>query len=272
MVGLENSLIIKEFRDITKGLYAPISITIANNLDYNTDSYNSLWRKDVDTTTSGAFYREYLSSWDDAGTSATGYDIQSSNNYNYNYKTTRIYNNNIEFTYAATGEILRKTTWRSPVIPPEERMRRIIQERMAPIVIIRGKKRESLSIAIDEREERARQTLRRIIGQQAFRKFIRDGFITVVSKSGLTYRIYPGHGMTDVYDRGIMVERLCVVLQGRFPPTDSLIMRYLLILNDEGEFSKYAVKHSAGSGSVLQLPKQDNRNLAEVWAEIKAVA
>lgn len=160
------------------------------------------------------------------------------------------------------------TEWEAPIVTPEERMRQMIQARMAPVF---HRRRRSLSIAMDVREERARQTLRRIIGEQAYRKFMRDGFITVVPKSGLTYRIFPGDGMTEVYDRGIMVDRLCVVLQGNFPSTDSLLMRYLLILNDEGEFSSYAVKHHVpqNTGSKLVFPAQEVQSLTEAWAKLK---
>lgn len=155
--------------------------------------------------------------------------------------------------------------WESPT--PEDRMRQMIRDRMGPAIHCR---RNSMSIAKDVREERARQTLRRILGDQAFKKFIRNGFITVVPKSGLTYRIYPGSGMTDVYDRGIKVDRLCVVLAGNFPPTDSLIMRYLLILNDEGEFSKYAIKHHVSQNSKkLIFPAQEVKPLTEAWAKLK---
>ena len=159
-------------------------------------------------------------------------------------------------------------TWQSRVVPPGESMRRMIKARMSPAV---HRRRTSLSIAMDIREERARRTLRRVIGEQAFKKFVRDGFITVVPKSGLTYRIYPGRGITVVYDRGIIVDRLCVVLQGDFPPTDSILMRYLLILNDEGEFSKYAIKQM-GFGAVdtsLVFPNQEVKPLTEAWAALK---
>ena len=160
--------------------------------------------------------------------------------------------------------------WSPPaVVAPGERIRQMIRDRMSP-AIHRGDKRKSLSIATDIREERARQTLRRIIGEQAFRKFVRDGFITVVPKSGLVYRIYPGHGITDVYDKGIMVDRLCVVLQGNFPPTDSILMRYLLILNDEGEFSKYAIKHAVwATGTKMVFPAAEAPPLTEAWAKLK---
>lgn len=155
----------------------------------------------------------------------------------------------------------------SPPLAPSERIRQMIRDRVSPAI---HRRRTSMSIAMDIREERARQTLRRIIGEQAYKRFIRDGFITVVPKSGLTYRIYPGHGITQVYDRGIMVDRLCVVLQGNFPPTDSLLMRYLLILNDEGEFSKYAVKHSVTQSCSTKLVfPAEAKPLTEAWAKLK---
>lgn len=153
----------------------------------------------------------------------------------------------------------------TPPLSPGERMRQMIRDRMAPTI----RMRRALPTPGDIREERARETLRRILGEQSFRKFLRDGFITVVAKSGLTYRIFPGHGITEVYDRGIMVERLCVVLKGNFPPTDSLIMRYLLILNDEGEFSEYAVKHAVWSPNKRLVVPKKQVSLAEEWAHLK---
>ena len=197
----------------------------------------------IDTTVSSSIWKEY------ATTTATA----SENIY-------KKYHTNWDEFYR----------WEKPrIVPPGERMRQIIQARMAPAF---HRRRTSLSIAMDVREERARQTLRRIIGDQAFKKFIRNGFITVVPKSRLTYRIYPGYGITEVYDRGIMVDRLCVVLQGNFPPTDSILMRYLLILNDEGEFSQYAIKHhvSQGSGTKFVFPNQEEaKPLTETWAALK---
>ena len=158
--------------------------------------------------------------------------------------------------------------WVAPVVPPGERLRQMIQARMSPAF---HRRRTHLSVAMDIREKRARQTLRRIIGDQAFKKFLRDGFMTVVPKSGLTYRIFPGHGVTEVFDRGIMVDRLCVVLQGDFPPTDSLLMRYLLILNDEGEFSEYAVKHhvSQNRTKLIFPDTEEIESLTKTWAKLK---
>ena len=179
----------------------------------------------------------------------------------------------LNFTYGASTVWASGTSsylgnWQSPVISPGENIRRMIKARMSPAV---HRRRTSLSAAMDIREERARRTLCRVIGEQAFKKFLRDGFITVVPKSGLTYRIYPGRGITIVYDRGIIVDRLCVVLQGDFPPTDSLLMRYLLILNDEGEFSKYAIKQTlwCNDSSALVFPAQEVKPLTDAWTALK---
>jgi hypothetical protein len=93
----------------------------------------------------------------------------------------------------------------------------------------------------------------------------------VIAKSGLIYQIFPGHDFTKVYNRGIMVDRYCVVLQGGFPPTDSLIMRYLLILNNEEMFKSYAVKHGAVQPHEIEM-QDDNRSLLEIFKEYKKAA
>jgi hypothetical protein len=95
----------------------------------------------------------------------------------------------------------------------------------------------------DIRETRARETLKRVLGDDKFKRFLKHGFVSVRAKSGLVYQIFPAHGITNVYRDGEHIERLCVVLRGSFPPTDSLIMRYLLILNDERDFRKHAIEH-----------------------------
>lgn len=147
-----------------------------------------------------------------------------------------------------------------------DRIRKIIAERCAPNFI---RDRKALDHAPDIREIRARQTLRRVIGEDKFRDFIRKGFISVRGKSSKTYQIFPGHGITNVYIGGKMLEKLCVVLTGNFPPTDSLIMRYLLILNNEDQFRSLA-NVSGPSLPYKALPKEpDKRTLVEIFKAFK---
>lgn len=144
-----------------------------------------------------------------------------------------------------------------------ERLREMIRSRMAPAVITR----RGLSPPRDIRETRARETLRAVLGEDKFRQFIKNGFVTIRAKSGLVYQIFTGDEMTNVYDHGKRVERLCVVLKGGFPPTDSLLMRYLLILNDEREFRKPAIRHSFSQRDPPVVPAGDG-DLVRIYREM----
>lgn len=155
----------------------------------------------------------------------------------------------------------------TPLKTPKERLREILDSRMAPGVLSSCK---PLGYTNDVRELRARETLQRVLGEDRFRDFVRRGHVSVRAKSGLVYQIFPGHEITRVYDRGKMVERLCVVLTGEFPPTDSLIMRYLMILNNEQQFRSYAIKHGVIQPRFNAEP--DQRSLAEIYRDLKKVA
>ena len=149
---------------------------------------------------------------------------------------------------------------------PADRLRDIIQSRQAPTII--GSRR-SMRIAEDPREARARETLLRVLGEEKYRGFMRNGFVSVRGKSGKVYQIFPGSGMTKVYQNGQMIDRLCVVLEGSFPPTDSLIMRFLLILNDEAEFYRLAIKHSLYKSPTV-VRQTDMRPLTEIYRGLVA--
>ena len=150
---------------------------------------------------------------------------------------------------------------------PQEKLREVMQARHAPMILT---SRKSLIEPEDVREIRARETLRRILGDQKFQRFLKDGFISVHAKSGKVYQIFPAHNFTKVYFQGKQVESLCVVLKGNFPPTDSLIMRYLIILNDEERFRGYAKKHSFTEKRAKELIT-DERTLTEIFKEMKSI-
>ncbi len=158
--------------------------------------------------------------------------------------------------------------WRTVSLNPRDRLRDIIRSRQAPAIHTR----RLPGHPEDLREIRARETLCRVLGENNFRRFLRTGFVTVRGRSGDVYQIFPGHGITNVYRNGKEVDRLCVVLRGHFPPTDSLIMRYLLILNDENEFRSLAIQHrpiakaDANDDSALVLP------LTQVFKDLKQAA
>jgi hypothetical protein len=153
-----------------------------------------------------------------------------------------------EWTSAATSATMTPTvrlTYASPYWepPPDAfvapRIREMIRRRMAPAVI--GLRRPA-AVKFDDREARARETLRRVVGDDQYRRFLKYGSISLRAASGRTYVIFPGAAHTIVYQDGRQAEQLCVVLRGNFPPTDTMITRYLMLLSDEDEFRRIANK------------------------------
>ena len=152
---------------------------------------------------------------------------------------------------------------------PVRKVQEMLAARRAPGIIVGYRK--PLPLPQDIREERARETLRRVIGEERYRDYLRTGFVSVRGKDGFHYQMFPGHGFTHVYDCGKLKEKLCVVWRGDFTPTDSLIMRYLLVLNNPGEFWKVAIKHGAmTSRQGFQLrPVVADRSLSDVFQAAK---
>ena len=217
--------------------------TFKSSIIYNTGTYNT-----TNTTTCGFVGRwATVNNWDTLNlTYTTQHDNGAADT---------------SWTYGAGG---------LAVYPPHkssaERLREILNNRMAPGIL----SVKSLGYTQDVREMRARETLRRVIGEDKFRDFVRKGSVSVRAKSGLMYQIFPGSNFTKVYDRGKLIEQLCVVLMGGFPPTDSLIMRYLLLLNNESFFRSKAIKHSVHTPIVAK--ESDQRSLVEIFKELKHAA
>lgn len=163
------------------------------------------------------------------------------------------------------------TTYMKVVMPKPKTLAEKVQDamrhRMMPAIHL--KSRTAVLPTDNLKEQCARETLRRVLGDDKYKNFLRNGFVTVRARSGLVYQIFPAHGITAVYREGKMTERLCVVLKGDFPPTDSLIMRYLLILNDEKDFRGHAIKHQ-----VIQRETKPQvvvvKSLNEIFQELKA--
>jgi len=240
----------------------------------------------ADCTTSGSEWKQYINTWKTYKTNTIyqpctiWYDNDSSTDSIYpTYGTSatataKAYCQILDWATEADNTYYRwtwKSDWSSDgymAVPrsPQSRLREIIQSRQAPTVL---RSRQHLALVQDPREIRARETLRRVLGEDKFRKFLKNGFTTVRAKSGLVYQIFPGHGITNVYRDGQKVERLCVVLRGNFPPTDSLIMRYLLILNDERDFRSHAVKHTVYPDQLQPTPVVRNEPLTEVYRRLK---
>lgn len=157
--------------------------------------------------------------------------------------------------------------WKPLQPTPLQKLQEIIRQRQFPTII---RSRESMKVPSDIREIRARQTLRRVVGEDQFRNFLKHGFVSLRAKSGRIYQIFPGYKFTNVYEAGKMVEKLCVVLDGNFPPTDSVIVRYLMLLNDEGRFIKTAKQWAADTLQFRTKPAPPTGNLQDILRQLQA--
>jgi hypothetical protein len=197
----------------------------------------------------------------EAGTATTDYSLAQRNDWCEVYNDWYFCNGWLEVRDYRIAQMLKS---------PADRMREIIDRRQAPAIRI-NKDRKTIMPSADERELRARETLRRVVGNEKYQSFLKNGFVSVRAKSGLDYQIFPGHGITCVYDRGIMIDRLCVVLKGNFPPTDELIVRYLMILNNEQQFRSYANIHKPFEREKTLILPQEHKPLTEIFKQLKKV-
>lgn len=162
-------------------------------------------------------------------------------------------------TYCIDGEIE----------PPSlvDHMRELIRSRMAPAIHIANK---GLRPTTNPTEIRARQTLRRLIGEVAFQRYLARGFHVVKGESGRNYQIFPGHEMVRVWENGEQLERLCVVLSGAFPPTDSVLMRMLLIQDSEERFRGKANVNRPNYFNIPSPTLPEPKSLPELFKFYKA--
>lgn len=157
--------------------------------------------------------------------------------------------------------------------PPRisDRLSQIIKDRQSPA--IHTNRRSSAVHPGDFREMRARETLRMMIGEERYHRFLRKGFILANNpKSGYTYQIFHSrHHFTHVWKDGKMVQRLCIYLKGDFPPTDFVITMYLLALNNDQRIWQVGNKYAPVEPQ--QHPQQlitNPRSLVEIYRELKS--
>lgn len=103
--------------------------------------------------------------------------------------------------------------------------------------IIQPKGRGCLVNPKSKSEEKALETLREMISEEEFRRYIKYGFITVEASGRRVYQIYQNQPHVKVWEEGKLVEEVCVYLRDqRVPLTDKVIAFKTIIEADEDEF------------------------------------
>lgn len=118
-------------------------------------------------------------------------------------------------------------------------------------LVIRTKTRGGLINGVPKEEWTAIETLREMISEKEFRKYMKYGFLMVEGKSGDIYQVFRNKSHTKVWRSGEVIEEVCVRLDHSYkaPPTDNVIAFAMLIQYDESEFKKlgnvYKMKRAA---------------------------
>ena len=85
-------------------------------------------------------------------------------------------------------------------------------------------------------ELKARNTLRDMISEDDYRRYLTNGFIVVKGNYGLFYQVFHNHRTSvKVYKKGKRFNSLCIHTHDECPPTDHVLNMKLLIENDEDE-------------------------------------
>ena len=76
-----------------------------------------------------------------------------------------------------------------------------------------------------------------MITEQEFRNYLRYGFLAVKGSNGRVYQIPRERGHTKIWERGKLVEEVCVrIRDGNVPPTDNVIAFKVMIETNEEMF------------------------------------
>ena len=88
-------------------------------------------------------------------------------------------------------------------------------------------------------EMRAIETLREMITETEYRKYIVHGFIHVKGRSGYIYQVFRNRTHTKVWKKGLLIKEVCFKIKDpEIPPTDNVIAHKILIETSEEEFER----------------------------------
>jgi len=100
--------------------------------------------------------------------------------------------------------------------------------------------------AVQANEIKARETLRDMITEAEWRRYVTNGFVMVKAPSGLWYQIFKDMQRIRVYKNNQHVESLCIYTDRQCPPSDHVINMKLMIEMDEMALRQSANVYPAG--------------------------
>jgi len=243
-------------------------VTIPCNFEYEVDSITGdrlfvagngeylTVRHDISNATS-AYNISYVSSIEESTNNLTyGSSIIGDYMKNYRYFET-IHKTQDTYSYYLSGAAMNPE-WAKSV--KRESLRQKIRNNLAPSRAYSN----CIGRPESEEESRARNLLRSLIGEERYQLYLKRGFVIEQGKSGMKYKVKPGHGMVIVLHptkqgKFFKFRSLCIQPKvSGLPPTDAVIMRILLIRHDE-----FAMQKLANVTALATPSAEDERGVSE---------
>lgn len=158
-----------------------------------------------------------------------------------------------------------------------QKVKRAIQQRLTPA---EHRHRIYLAALNTPQEQRARDSLRDIVTEAEWRRYVTNGFLMVKGPSNKFYQIFADRRHTQVFEKGKNIASLCIHSDQSCPPSDHVINLKLLVEMDEALVwqgsnvtwkdgrgnSTYQNLIVNGSGGYGQEPDYSKGNLVQLMA------
>ncbi len=128
-----------------------------------------------------------------------------------------------------------------PRVIAKEDMLQMRRSELRSNLVIHVKSRNEISKYPGEAEpeRKALETLREIVTETEFRKYLRYGFVLVKGQSGKMYQVFKNKSHCKVWLNGKVVEEVCVRIKNKeIPLTDNVIAFKTMIETSEEGFKK----------------------------------
>jgi hypothetical protein len=158
----------------------------------------------------------------------------------------------------------------------EQMAKEAIQKLIRQNLLIKTGRRIPVSVKVSPQELKARETLRDMLSERDWRRYVTNGFIMVRGRElgRYWYQLFANRSeRVRIYERGTWVKSLCIHTDSVCPPTDHVINMKVLIEIDEKEIWSGANTYQGGDPSRDFAPtKSSPSNLVEHLQKIKAQA
>jgi len=127
-----------------------------------------------------------------------------------------------------------------------------------------------LSKRVSSAEQKARETLRDMILESAWRRYITNGFLMVQGQSDKWYQIFNDQRHIKVYKKGKCISEICIHTDRSCPPSDHIInMKLMIELDEKAVWSGGNIYKPYDFGNISV--NNQSRNLITLYNELKAV-